>query len=61
MHRIVARAALFTSLALLSGRSVAAQQRPDFSGTWLRDAAASRMIGPGAQTGPAQRGERRIT
>ena len=61
MNRIVATAALSLTLAPFTARALVAQHRPDFSGTWALNAADSRMIGAGGQSGPAQLGERRIT
>src|SRR5215207_1018485 len=61
MNRILTMAVLSLSLVPLSVREFSAQRRPDFSGTWVLDAAESRMIGPGGQSGPVQLGERRIT
>ena len=61
MNRILATAVLSLSLVPLSVREFSAQRRPDFSGTWVLDAAESRMIGPGGQSGPVQLGPRRIT
>ena len=61
MHRIIATALLSSGLFVLHGSPLGAQRRPDFSGTWTLDAAASRMIGRGGESGPVQLGARRIT
>jgi hypothetical protein len=59
MLRIVAAAVLSLGLIQLRAGELPAQRRPDFTGTWVLDAAESRMIGHGGH--PAQLGERRIT
>jgi hypothetical protein len=61
MNRIVSTAALLLSLVSFQARELSAQQRPDFTGTWVLDAAKSRMIGQGGQVSPVQLGERQIT
>jgi hypothetical protein len=61
MNQIVATAVMSLGLLSLNVPELSAQRRPDFSGTWALDAAATRMIGPGGTSGPAQLGERRIT
>lgn len=61
MIRIVAAAVLSLGLVQFRVRELPAQRRPDFTGTWVLDAAESRMIDHGGHSGPAQLGERRIT